>query len=303
MKIYRLLSILTTLLNHDLVSAKDLAERNEVSIKTIQRDIDALNMAGIPVYSEKGMKGGYGILDTYKLDTKLLSRMEVGILNSMLEGLSAIYDNKQLVNLWEKLESASDPGQSDAPPPMKVDLSPWNEDETVTDKVKMLMDAMQQRTLVDIAYYNMEGIPSNRWIEPMALTMRNGRWYLAAYCRTKEAIRNFKVNRIKTMAMTDQHFNPRDVQAVDDTADAGLDDVKKVLRFDAAAYPRVVDIFNADEIEETADGHLTVTTYRRSAWWLMSMILSFGHQVEVLEPPALIDAVKEKINKMNQIYN
>lgn len=302
MKIYRLLSILTTLLNKDLVSAKDLAEKNEVSVKTIQRDIETLNMAGIPVFSEKGMKGGYGILDSYKLDTKLLSNFEVGILNSMLEGLRAIYDNRQLENLWEKFEYALDSRPDHEQIQMKVDLSPWNRDETVSKKVNALSDAIKDQSIVRIEYYNLKGISSIRNIEPYAMKMKNGRWYVKAYCLNKKDFRNFKVNRIKEMEKTDQHFVKRDYTIVDDEATRNQDGVKKVLRFNKETFARVVDIFNLDEISEMNEECMIVTTYVRSDSWLLSMILSFGNQVEVLEPSFLISEVKENIKKMNDLY-
>lgn len=302
MKIYRSLSIITTLLNKDLVSAKDLAEKNEVSVKTIQRDIEMLNMAGIPVFSEKGMKGGYGILDSYKLDTKLLSNFEVGILNSMLDGLRAIYDNKQLENLWEKFEYALDSSPNNEQIQMKVDLSPWNHDETVSKKVNILSDAIKDKSIVKIEYYNLEGISSIRNIEPYEMKMKNGRWYVNAYCLSKNDFRNFKVNRIKEIEKTVQHFVKRDYSIVDDEETRNQDSVKKVLRFNKKTYSRVVDFFNVDEISEMNEEYIIVTTYLRCDSWLLSMILSFGNQVEVLEPSLLISKVRENIKKMNELY-
>lgn len=302
MKIYRLLSILTTLLNKELVSAKELAERNEVSVKTIQRDIETLNMAGIPVFSEKGMKGGYGILDSYKLDTKLLSNFEVGILNSMLDGLREIYDNKQLEILWEKLEYALDSRPENEQVQMKVDLSPWNNDETVSKKVNILADAITDKSIVEIEYYNLKGISSIRNIEPYELKMKNGRWYVKAFCLNKNDYRNFKVNRIKEIEKTDKHFVKRDYSIVDDEESRYQDNVVKVLRFKKEAYSRVVDIFNADEISEMNEAYIIVTTYLSYDSWLLPMILSFGNQVEVLEPSSLISEVRESIRKMNDLY-
>ena len=301
MKIYRLLSILITLLNKDLVSAKDLAEKNEVSVKTIQRDIETLNMAGIPVFSEQGMKGGYGILDSYKLDTKLLSNFEVGILNSMLDGLSAIYDNKQLENLWEKFEYALDSSPDNEQTQIKVDLSPWNQDESVSKKVNIISDAIKDKSIVKIEYYNLEGISSIRNIEPYEMKMKNGRWYVNAYCLNKNDFRNFKVNRIKEIEKTVQHFVKRDYSAVDDET-RNQDSVKKVLRFNKKTYSRVIDIFNADDISEMNEEYIIVSTYVRSDTWLLSIILSFGNQVEVMEPASLINKVKENIKKMNELY-
>lgn len=302
MKIYRLLSILTTLLNNDLVSAKELAEKNEVSVKTIQRDIDTLNMSGIPVFSEQGMKGGYGILESYKMDTKLLSNLEVGVLNSMLEGLRAIYDNKQLENLWDKLEYALDTGSDVEQAPMKVDLSPWNRDDSVSKKATILSEAIKDKFIVTIEYYNLEGIASNRNIEPYEMIMKNGRWYVNAYCLNKKAFRKFKVNRIKTLEKTDRHFLKRDYSRVTDEVTTNQDSVKKVLRFNKETYSRVIDMFDADDISEMNEEHIIVTTYLRHESWLVSIILSFGNQVEVLEPPSLINKVKENIKKMNELY-
>lgn len=302
MKIYRLLSILTTLLNKELVSAKDLAEKNEVSVKTIQRDIETLNMAGIPVYSEQGMKGGYGILDSYKLDTKLLSNFEVGILNSMLDGLRSIYDNKQLEVLWEKFEYALDSQSENDHVQMKVDLSPWNKDETVSKKVSILADAITDKTLVNIEYCNLEGISSTRNIEPYELKMKNGRWYIYAYCLYRKDYRNFKVNRIKEIEKTDKHFIMREYSVVEDVEARVRDSVEKVLRFNKEAYSRVVDIFNADEISETDEDFIIVRTDLNYESWLLPIILSFGNQVEVLEPLSLRNKVKENIKKMNDLY-
>ena len=302
MKIYRLLSILTTLLNKDLVSAKDLSEKNEVSVKTIQRDIEALNMAGIPVFSEKGMKGGYGILDSYKLETKLLSNYEIGILYSMLDGLRVIYDNKKLENLWEKFEYALDSSSENNQIQVKVDLSPWNNDETVSKKVNILSDAIMSKSIVKIEYYNLKGQFSIRNIEPYEMRMKNGRWYVSAYCLNKNDFRNFKVNRIKEIEKTTQTFVKRDFSVVDHEETINQDSIQKVLRFKKETYSRIVDIFNVEEITEMNEEHIYITTYTRSDSWLLAMILSFGSQVEVLEPLSLINTVKENIKKMNNLY-
>lgn len=290
------------MLNKDLVTAKDLAEKNEVSVKTIQRDIETLNMAGIPVFSEQGVKGGYGILDSYKLDTKLLSNFEVGILNSMLDGLNAIYDNKQLENLWDKLEHAIESSDKDQQPSLKVDLSPWNNDETISRKVKSLSEAVRNQCIVNIEYYNLEGISSYRNIEPYEMKMKNGRWYVTAYCLNKDDFRYFKVNRIKELKVTEQGFDRRPYDKVLNDEGLGQDSVRKVLRFHKLAYSRVVDIFDTEEISMIDDSHVIVRTYTKSEAWLLSIILSFGDQVKVLEPDVLIEAVKENIKKMNDLY-
>ncbi len=85
------------------------------------------------------MKGGYGILDSYKLETNLLSTSEVSILNSMLDGIKSIYSNKSLEILWEKLESAMVSAPNSERAEMKVDLSPWNQDDKIPEKLTLFL--------------------------------------------------------------------------------------------------------------------------------------------------------------------
>lgn len=303
MKIYRLLSIINIMLNKELVTAKYLAEKHEVSIKTIQRDMETLNMADVPVFSKKGINGGYGILDSYKFDTKLLSRQEINLLKSMLDSLSSVYSNKSLESLWEKLESALITVANSEYAKVKVDITPWNKDEKLQEKINLISDAIEQSRILSIEYYNSNGECLSREIEPYELVLRHGRWYMFSYCLQKKDIRTFKVNRISTMEITNRYFDLRDYKSIQRAESTRRDSVKKVLRFNKEAYYRVVDIFNVDEVTEITEENVIVVTYLKIDSWLISMILSFGDDVKVIEPEILKENVKNKIKKMNKIYN
>jgi len=303
MKIYRLLSMINIMLNKELVTAKYLAEKHEVSIKTIQRDMETLNMAGIPVYSKKGINGGYGILDSYKFDTKLLSNQEVSLLKSMLDGLSDVYSNKSLERLWEKLESALITVGSSEYSNVKVDITPWNKDGKLQEKICLISDAIGQSLVLNIQYYNSNGECLLRNVEPYELVLRHGRWYMLAYCLQKNDMRTFKVNRISSMEITNLRFNMRDYKS-DKRAESPMKgDIKKVLIFNKKVYYRIVDIFDDDEVTEITDKSVTVVTYLKLDTWLIPMILSFGDDVKIIEPENLKEKVKNKIKKMNNIYN
>ncbi len=303
MKIYRLLSIINIMLNKELVTAKYLAEKHEVSVKTIQRDMETLNMAGIPVFSNKGMKGGYGILDTYKYDTQLLSSQEVNLLKSMLDSLGDVYSNKSLESLLEKLESAVITVANSENAKVKVDMTPWNKDDKLQEKINLISDAIGQSRILSIEYHNSNGECLLREIEPYELVLRHGRWYMLSYCLQKKDIRTFKVNRISTMEITNRHFDLRDYKLIQSDESTMRDGVKKVLRFNKEAYYRVVDIFDVDEVTEITEDIVTVVTYLKSDPWLSSIILSFGEDVKVIEPEILKENVRNKIKKMNKIYN
>jgi len=291
------------MLNKELVTAKYLADKHEVSIKTIQRDIETLNMAGIPVFSKKGINGGYGILESYKFDTKLLSSQDINLLKSMLDSLSSVYSNKSLESLWDKLESALITAANAENVKVKVDFTPWNKDEKLQEKISLISDAIGQSRLLSIEYYNSNGECLLREIEPYELVLRHGRWYMLSYCLQKKDMRTFKVNRISTMEITNRHFELRDYKSIQKAESTSRDDVKKVLRFNKEAYYRIVDIFNVDEITEITEENVTVETYLKIDSWLLFIILSFGEDVKVIEPEILKENVKNKIKKMNKIYN
>lgn len=107
MKIERLLGIVVYLLNRDFVNANTLAEKFEVSTKTIQRDIETLNLAGIPITSMKGTNGGYGILDSFKMDKQMASMEDYQLIISALRGMSSAYNNKKIETTLEKILNVS----------------------------------------------------------------------------------------------------------------------------------------------------------------------------------------------------
>ncbi len=302
MKIYRLLSIINIMLSKDLVTAKYLADKHEVSIKTIQRDIETLNMAGIPVYSKKGINGGYGILDSYKFDTKLLSSQEINLLKSMLDSLSSVYSNKSLESLWDKIESALISASNAENAKVKVDFTPWNKDEKLQEKIRIISEAIEHSRRLSIEYHNSNGECLLREVEPYELVLRHGRWYLYSYCMQRKDMRTFKVNRISTIEITDRYFELRDYKNTQKVESKGRDDVKKVLRFNKEVYYRVVDIFNDDEVTDITEEYVSVVTNLKLDSRLIFIILSFGDDVKVIEPENLKETVKNKIKKMNELY-
>ena len=105
MKIDRLLNITVYLLNHDRATAKALSERFNVSTRTIQRDIVALSAAGIPVWADAGAKGGYAILDSFKLKNHVINTTDIQMVRRALEGLYTAYHRPDLAMLMEKYAS------------------------------------------------------------------------------------------------------------------------------------------------------------------------------------------------------
>ena len=105
MKIDRLLGIIIYLLNSKTASAREMAEKFEVSVRTIQRDMDTLGMAGIPIYSEHGAAGGYRIIESYTLDRQIINSNDIHFITTALKGLCSAYDNRDLSKTLEKIKA------------------------------------------------------------------------------------------------------------------------------------------------------------------------------------------------------
>lgn len=208
MQLNRLFEIVYLLLSNERVTAKELSERFGVSRRTIYRDINALSVAGIPVYTEKGKGGGISLLPGFTLNKSLLTEQEQEDIISALQALEAINPqettpaltklstvfNRKLVN-W-----------------IDVDFSYWNRgDDGLFNKLKT---AIFNKSVVVFDYYNTKGVKTTREVEPIQLFFKHQAWYLKGFCLSKHDMRLFKLTRIKNLRLTERHFNERRSQMV-----------------------------------------------------------------------------------------
>ena len=203
MKTERLLSIVIYLLNHDVVSAAKLAERFEVSKRTILRDMEQISMAGIPVKSLSGANGGYSIMEGFKLDGRLISAEDQVSIATALKGLLSSYDSNRYNEALEKISSIFPKQQSQH---IFMDFGASGENSEIQEKLKSLENAIQEKNVVRISYVNAVGGASSRLVEPIALNYRWYAWYLLAYCQTKQDYRIFKLARISELTLTRKMF-------------------------------------------------------------------------------------------------
>ncbi len=202
MKIDRLISITMYLLNRGTVSASLLAEKFEVTKRTIQRDIEALCKAGIPIVSTYGTNGGYEILDGFKL-TKQIADMD-DYLNIViaLRGLSSAYDNKKINTTLEKALTIMQGGEQR----IFVDFTVAREGAKVNEHLKIIEKAIYEKRQLFIEYTTADNIKSERIVEPLALSFQWYAWYVFAYCTTKQNYRMFKLPRIISCQPTNDCF-------------------------------------------------------------------------------------------------
>lgn len=183
MKIDRLIGILSLLLQKEKVTAPELAERFEVSRRTINRDIEALCRAGIPIVTSQGQNGGISVMEGYKIDRTLLTSAEMQEILAGLRGLDSVSGNGRAAQLMEKLSAGAStliPGAQN----ILIDLSSWYK-EALAPRIELVREGMDQHRLLSFCYYAPGG-ESRRTIEPYYLIFRWSSWYVWGYCRTRE---------------------------------------------------------------------------------------------------------------------
>lgn len=303
MKSDRLFQILYTLLNEGETTAPKLAAQLEVSTRTIYRDIDSLSIAGIPIYTSQGKNGGISLMEHFTFDKSLFTDKEQNEILFALESLKAT--DVDVDNILSKLGMIF---QKNSTNWLEVDFSRWGYKGVDTDRFNILRQGILDKQVIKLSYISRSGKVTHRKINPIKLIFKQGHWYLQAYCSIAEEFRTFKISRIKELLLTGETFEEITVNLpkIDTSGikekivDDGLTSVK--LRFVPQIAHRVYDEFLLDDITKEDNGYLSVTTKLPIDFWIYHYLLSFGEDVEIIEPRSLIEEVQNFLNKMQNHY-
>ena len=281
MKNDRLFQILYLLLEKGTTTAPELARVMEVSTRTVYRDIEALSLAGIPVYATQGKNGGVSIMANYAFDKALLSDEEQ---NQILYAIQSLRATNQPVDaLLNKLGGLYQKQNANW---IEVDFSRWGLGNTDSVKFERLKTALIGRRALEIVYCSSSGETKRRVILPVKLIFKDKSWYLHAYCKHAEGYRLFKVNRIVELNLLDERFSdlPDDVPPLEPESLETLPLIAIKLRFSPAAAFRVYDEFDRSVVERLPDGSMIISVRFPKDGWVMNYLHSFGTEVEILEP-------------------
>ncbi len=295
MKLDRLLSIVVLLLGRDRMTAEALARRFEVTPRTVYRDLDAINAAGIPVVAYPGPGGGYCIDPSYTIDRRLLGFDDLRAIVAALKGVNSALDDKSIGSALEKMESLA-PRERSAEfleDRIAIDLFPWGRREEERRLVKLLEPAIVERRLVEFGYSSHGSEPETRIVEPMTLVFKAYAWYLWGYCRLREGYRIFKLSRMRGLRPALERFKRRSASYSPEAGMPAPPMVDIVLGIERSRAAEAVEWYGAEAAEARADGSLRIRLSVPDGDWVIKTLLGFGAGLEVLEPPSLRRALSE----------
>lgn len=299
MKIDRLIGIITVLLQKEKVTAPYLAERFEVSRRTISRDIEDICKAGIPVVTLQGSNGGISIAEGYKIDKTLFTPDELRAVFAGLSSLDSVAQDKTYQKIIDKFFPGRDGRCLSSH--VLIDLSSHYKD-SLAPKIAAFQRAIEAARKTSFRYYSPSG-QRQVLLDPYLVVFQWSSWYIFGYEEAKGGFRLFKLNRLWDLEATEQAFQIRPVP--DGDLDFGryfTDEIQAVVLFDARAKYRLIEGYGPQSFTELPDGRLRFQRPFTSREHLLEWVLSFGPQAELLSPEEIRQELAARLRAASSRY-
>lgn len=301
MKTERLYAITVYLLNHGRTSASELAKHFEVSLRTIQRDIDSLCVAGIPIAAVTGVAGGYEISDRFELKGEYATADDYARILTALRGLASATSDPRVKYTAEKIARLSKPEDES----IVLDFSVLREGDSAA--LQQLQTAVALKHTVEFLYTNNNHETRIHRVEPIAVLYRWYAWYLLAYSKVKKDYRTYKLVRMRELKITDQPFEKEHESA--------SEILEKMDRTDSRSYTgilvkcaestkmRVVEYLKGTIVQEFPDGGALIQAaiVENEQFWI-GTLLSLGDKAEIIAPEEIRCRVLDAAEKIVSLY-
>lgn len=300
MKLNRLIGIISILLQKDKVTIAELSEKFEVSYRTVIRDIEAINLAGIPIAADRGKGGGVYIMSNYKIDRTVLSSREMQFILSGLQSLDSVSGTNSYRRLMEKL-SLNSVNINKNDDTVIIDLSGW--DKTgLSAKIDAIRSAMDNKRTISFDYYAPNG-STEREIEPYHLIFQWSGWYVWGYCLLRNDYRMFKLSRLTNLKVTDRAREKRNVpEYVSDKLCHTAGEIKATVKFHESVKWRLADEFENPSLNVAENEYITLTVTWSDTESFYRYISSFGDKAEIIEPKEYREEYKSLIKNIYDKY-
>ncbi len=294
MKINRVFEILYILLNREKISSKKLAEKFEVSVRTIYRDIEVISGAGIPICMTQGRNGGISLLENFTLDKQVLTESEKKDMLMAIQSLNS-FNKESVKSIFSKLSSLFGENQRDY---IKIDYSGW--ENTIEKQFELSKEAILLNKRLSFNYISTKGEKTYREVEPYVLWFKSKAWYLKCFCLEKNEIRLFRLSRITNIRILNENINLAKLDEsilIEEKKQVQYEKVKIKLKIDSSQEYRVKDDFLEQDISYDNDKNLIVTLNFPENEWLYGYILSYGSFATVIEPEYIVENIKKRLQK------
>ena len=299
MKIDRLIGIITILQQNKKVTAPYLAKKFEVSRRTINRDIEDICRAGIPIVTTQGKGGGISIMDGFNLDTTVFTTEELQAIFVGLRSIDSVSHTSHAERLATKIAG------KDSVIPLSdnilIDLSSYYKD-SLAEKIELLKKAISQKRLVSFHYYYNKG-EADKLIEPYLIMFKWSSWYILGFCTERQDFRMYKLNRLWNLHVTETEFVPREIpEQITDFDSRFPDNYVITAIFDSSEKYRLIEEYGTGCYTETEDGRLLFKCGFTNIEVMISWLLGFGDKVEVIEPKEIREQIKRIVQNMFDKY-
>ena len=308
MKIDRLVSIIMILLDKKRIGAQELADMFEVSPRTIYRDIDAINMAGIPIRSTSGVGGGFEIMQKYKIDKNVFSTADLSAILMGLSNLSNMVRGDELVNALAKVKSFIPADRAKdielRANQICIDLSAWVGNRNIQPYLEIIKTALQENRLLSFEYVAHHGNKTTRKAEPYQLVLKSSHWYWQGYCHKRNDFRLFRLSRVSNLQIQEEFFTPRDFQKpqLDFNDILATMQTKIIIRIHKSVMDRVLDYCTYEHFSPDGDEHYIVSFPFIENEYYYNILFSFGDKCECLEPLHIRTEMKRRIYDIAILY-
>ena len=308
MKFSILIAMLFDLLAKRKVTAVYLAEKYQLSVRTVYRYIDHMSLK-IPVYIRRGRNGGICIPDNFKLPVGFMTKEEYESAISALETMYAQLPEQRFLDAKEKLSAQwktenRELALSGTLGTILIDSGTWGDTKTFSEKLRLMEECIQERTLVEVIYQDRNGARTERVIEPHMLVFKQGVWYVYAYCRVKKEFRLFRLGRMISTFVLNTQFLRREFKKEDIPLNFWTDEsacVDAVLEISADAFADAQDWLGGENLTQK-DGVWIAEVTLPDDESLPKKIVGLGAGVKVLSPTALQEKVKAYLSAVQKRY-
>ncbi len=308
MKISRLISIILILNERKRVSAHELSELMEVSQRTIYRDIEAINIAGIPVYSIPGVGGGFEIMENFKIDKNTFTENELASLLISNSNFPEKLKNNDFFNTNLKIKSLIPKEKLNSietqVEQFQLDSNHWNELRNIDEELIKFKNAIQNNQVLKIKYINHLGNKTEREVEPYQLILKAGHWYCYVYCYLRDDFRLLKLNRVIHLQELESRFIKKMYIDLLLSTNRIFEKLKMTikLRVHESIIERLLDFCDYESFRQENKQYYVVDFPFIDNSYYFGLILSFGDKCEIIEPAEIRYKMKQIIKKLANNY-